>query len=327
MSTAKSTVTLFTPDTYEPHLHPQVKLADQVLPHEEKPKVLGMTHDTQLTFTQHCDNAAVIVQQRNNVLKEFPGTTWGCDKETLLTTYHAISRSILSYYCPVWTPSLRDKNWSRLQLAQNSALRIATGCLKMADVAELHLVAGELPVCQHNVLISQQFSLACHPPRHPCHQLSHRTPDDRPDRRRSLIGRFQPNIQQYLAEEPLNNSSYKSAICSIHQDADRTAIDSNSSKLLNGRQPLIATAPIATAEQTLQRKTRTLLVQLRTGHSRILGQYINRIDLTARNNCNDYGHSPHDAHHIFDCPSLPTTLIQESLWSAPTEIAEPQLGD
>ena len=65
MSTAKSTVTLFTPYTHEHHLHPQAKLADQVLPLEKKPKVLGVTLDTHLT--QHCNNIAVKVQQRNNV--------------------------------------------------------------------------------------------------------------------------------------------------------------------------------------------------------------------------------------------------------------------
>ena len=101
VSTAKSTVTLFTPDTHEHHLHPQVKLADQVLPLEKKPTVLGVTLDTHLTFTQHCNNIGVKVQQRNNVLKALAGSTWGCDKETLLTTYQAIGRSILSYCCPV----------------------------------------------------------------------------------------------------------------------------------------------------------------------------------------------------------------------------------
>ena len=40
VSTSKSTVTLFTPDTHEHNIHPQVKLADQVLPLEKKPKVL-----------------------------------------------------------------------------------------------------------------------------------------------------------------------------------------------------------------------------------------------------------------------------------------------
>ena len=66
VSTDKSTVTLFTPDTHEHHLHPQVKLADQVLPLENKPKLLRVTLDTNLTFTQHCNNTAVKVQQHNN---------------------------------------------------------------------------------------------------------------------------------------------------------------------------------------------------------------------------------------------------------------------
>ena len=116
--TKKSTEPLFTPDTHEHHLHPQVKLADQALPLEKKPKVLGVTLDTHLTFTQHCNNIAVKVQQRNNALKALDGSTWDCDKETLLTTYQAIGRSILSYYSPVWTPSHMDTNWCRLKRTQ-----------------------------------------------------------------------------------------------------------------------------------------------------------------------------------------------------------------
>ena len=318
MLTAKSTVTLFTPDTHEHHLHPQVKLADHILPLKKKPKVLGVTLDTHLTFTQHCNNVAVKVQQRNNVLKALASSTWGCDKETLLTTYQAIGRSILSYCSPVWTLSLKDTNWSRLQQAQNSAPRITTGCLKMADVAELHQEARELPVRQHNDLIAKQFAIAkCHLPQHPCHQLCHRPPDDRPERRRSLICRLKRNIQQYLAEEPLSNTSYKSAIRSIHQDAVRIAIESSSSKLPNGRP-----SPIATAEQTLPRKTRTILAQLRTDHSRSLGQYMNRIDPTARNHCHNCGPSPHDTHHLFDCLLTLTTLTVELLWTVPTETAK-----
>ena len=127
-----------------------------------------------------------------------------------------------------------------------------------------------------------------------------------------------PNIQQYLTEQPLSNTSYKSAISSIIlQDVVRTVIESSSSKLLIGRPP-----PIATAEQTLPRKTRTILSQLRTGHSRILGQYMYRIDPTARNHCHNCGHSPHDIHSAH---SKLTTTPVESLWTAPTET--PKLGD
>ena len=149
--------------------------------------MLGVTLDTHLTFTQHYNNIAVKVQQRNNVLKTLSGSPWGCDKETLLSTYQAIFRSMLSYCCPVLPPSPRDTNWSRLHRAQISELRITTGCFKMADVAELHQYARELPVRQHSDLISQQFAIACHLPQHPCHQRYHRPPDDRAERRRSLI--------------------------------------------------------------------------------------------------------------------------------------------
>ena len=129
-----------------------------------------------------------------------------------------------------------------------------------------------------------------------------------------MNGQFKPGIQLYLAEEPLKNTSYKSVISSIQHDAVRSAIESSLSKLLNGRPPTNATA-----EQTLPRKKSTILAQLRTDHSRIFGQYMNRIDPTARNHCHDCGHSPQDTHYLFDCPSKPTTLAVESLWTAPTE--------
>ena len=207
-----------------------------------------------------------------------------------------------------------DTIWCLLQRGQNFALRIFTGCPKMADVTEKHQEARELPVRQHNVLNSRQFAIACHLPQHPCQQLCHRPPDNRSYRRRSLVGRLKPNIQQYIAEEPLSNTSYKSAICRIHQDVVRTVIESSTLRLLNDRPP-----PIATAEQTLPWKTRIILAQVRTGHSRILGQYMIRIDPTVRIHCHNWRHSPHDPHHLFDCPSKPNTLTVESVWTALAE--------
>ena len=183
-----------------------------------------MTLDTNLTLTQHCNNITVRVLQRNNVLKALACSTWGCDKETLLATCQAIGRSTLSYCSPVWTPTPMNTSWCRLQRAQNYELRISTGCLKVADVIQLHQLARELPVRQHYELISQQFALAYHLPQHLCHQLCHRQPDDLPERRRYLIGRLRPNLQQYLTEEPLKNTIYKSAISSIHQVVVRTVI-------------------------------------------------------------------------------------------------------
>ena len=55
VSAASSTVTFFTPDSHEHQIHLEVKLADQIQSQEKKPKVLGLTVDIQLTFTQHCN--------------------------------------------------------------------------------------------------------------------------------------------------------------------------------------------------------------------------------------------------------------------------------
>ena len=108
------------------------------------------------------------------------------------------------------------------------------------------------------------------------------------------------------------------SICLVAPDEDRLTMEKRSccrrwGSLLNGRPP-----PIAPAEQTLSTKTRPMLAQLRTGYRRILSQYMQRIDPTACKHCHDRGHSPHDAHHLFDYLSKPTTLTVESLWTAPT---------
>ena len=59
VSKANFTVTYFRPDTHEHHIHPQVKLADQVLPLQKKPKWLEVMLDTHLPFTPHSGNIAV----------------------------------------------------------------------------------------------------------------------------------------------------------------------------------------------------------------------------------------------------------------------------
>ena len=97
-------------NTHDHDIRPQEKQADQVLLLEMKPKMLGVTLDTHHVFQQHCNNIAVKVQQRNYALKALSGSTLGCDKEALITTYQVIGRSILSYCSPVWMPSHKDTN-------------------------------------------------------------------------------------------------------------------------------------------------------------------------------------------------------------------------
>ena len=71
------------------------------------------------------------VSKRNNVLKALAGTNWGKQKETLLMTYKALGRLIAYYTAPVWSTNASESNISKIQHAQNEALRIILGTHKM----------------------------------------------------------------------------------------------------------------------------------------------------------------------------------------------------
>jgi len=126
VSPEESTVTLFTPQPNQSREHPQILISGTVVPLEKQPRILGVTHDTMYTFVAHCRNQAVKVRARNNILKALTGTTWGQQKETIILTYQAIGRSVITYAAPVWAPVIKKSSWKCLQTAQNEALQIAT---------------------------------------------------------------------------------------------------------------------------------------------------------------------------------------------------------
>jgi hypothetical protein len=65
------------------------------VPLEKKQKVFGVIHDTMYSFCEHCKQEATKKIKRNNILKALSGTQWGQQKETIVCTYKAISRSVV----------------------------------------------------------------------------------------------------------------------------------------------------------------------------------------------------------------------------------------
>ena len=55
---------------------------------------------------------------------------------------------------PIWYPNTSPSNIAKLQVIQNQALRIATGCVKMTPIGHLHTETKTLPVNDHLSLIS-----------------------------------------------------------------------------------------------------------------------------------------------------------------------------
>ena len=162
ISEDKSTVIiLFTPQSAQANKHPQVLVQGNILKLAKTPKLLGFTLDTMLCFGPHTRDIAAKAQKINALFKALAGTAWGSDRETPMTLYKATSRSIINYCCSTWAPIIKDCHWKRLQLAQNKALRITTGCYNMTNIDDLHNEARVLPIKEHTHMLAKQYAITC----------------------------------------------------------------------------------------------------------------------------------------------------------------------
>ena len=112
-------------DTHQSRLHPQV---DEVAPLNRTHKILGVTLDTHITFGPHARDCVERASRTLNVMKALAGSSWGFATETLVATYKAIVHPILNYAAPIWFTQVSSTHLDKLEVIQNKALRIATGC-------------------------------------------------------------------------------------------------------------------------------------------------------------------------------------------------------
>ena len=108
ISAPKSSATIFTTFSNEVNIELPIFIMGSKVPTLQDPKLLGVKFDPMLNFKHHITDLKHKVTSRNNILKSLAGSTWGCDKEVLLTTHNAINKSCLSYCAPVWTPSISE---------------------------------------------------------------------------------------------------------------------------------------------------------------------------------------------------------------------------
>ena len=315
ISAAKSSGTLFTTWSNEYNKKLPLKVLGKEIPTVTDPKILGMTMDPMLNFGAHARKTASKVSQRHNVLKALAGSTWGKSKEVLNTTFKAIGKSVTMYGAPAWTPLLSETNWQVLQARQNSALRTITGCTRTSDINDLHNEASILPVKNHCNMITDQFLLSMHQADHPNrHILSQPAPQR--NMRKTITSRSN-NIQHLVPDDGhISKADYKIRLKTIHSNAVSEYVDEYKSKILGCKPP-----PLCKSEQTLPRKTRSTLAQLRTGYSPFLKGYSCRIGSADSDLCPQCGSAPHTTTHLFSCPNNPTTLPVTALWSAPVEAA------
>ena len=314
ISPSKSSATLFTTSSNEVGKTLDVKINDETVPTVQKPKFLGITFDNLLSFKQHTLNLKTKIQAKNNVLKCLAGTDWGKEKEVLTNTYKALGQSQLNYCAPVWTPQLSNTSWRHLQTAQNSALRIATGCHLMSDIDHLHNETKIMKVRPHCEMLSKQFLLSTQLQDHP-NPVNLNDPPPPRQMKQTLASKFGEEIKD-LTTPNMPDKVYKAKLKHIHTTSVRNMLNSMAdNKVLNCPPP-----PIQDSEKDLPRVTRTTLAQLRSGYSNCLNSYKARLNPNHTDKCPRCP-ATHTTNHLFNCPENPTTLTVRDLWTAPLEAA------
>ena len=319
VSPEKSSVTLFTPDTHQARMRPDIKLGGVDVPLERNPKLLGVVHDTMYTFTEHVSRTVSKAKKKVNVLKALAGTTWGQQKEPLVHAYKAVCRSTLEYGAPIWSNTISDTNWRKLQTVQNEALRVATGCHRMSGIDHLHEETKVIPLRRHSEMMTKQYLHGCYRPNHPANK--HVNDPDPPRRMKRTVRDYEESVRPYVIAasdgNALTDCGHKRGISRIHTDTVTRVIgDYAPNRVLNRKAP-----NINSKETELPRNARRVLAQLRSGFCSILKSYQHRIDDRVQDVCPDCGASPHDVSHIFNCTQNPTDLTPEDLWLKPRDVA------
>ncbi len=317
ISPSKSSATIFSTFSNEASLVLQIEVDGQIVPTVKKPTFLGITFDTLLSFRQHAANLKTKIQSKNSVLLALTGQNWGKDKETIVTTFKAIGQSIINYCCPIWTPALSQTTWDEIQVAQNAALRAATGCHIMSKPDHLHQETKIMTVKDHCEMLSKQFLLQTQLPNHP-NRVDLNAPPPRRQMNQTLMSKFGDEIKQ-MSYPDLPTDIYKQRLKALHTSSVRNSIANLEHNKVLGAPP----PAISDSEKALPRITRTTLSQLRSGYSTHLKSYMSRIskEVPVPDVCPLCQQPGHTTTHLFSCPANPTTLTPRDLWINPLECA------
>ena len=125
---------------------PQLTLNGINIYHSTTPKFLGVTIDQDLSFKDHTDEKAKMMGKRNNILRALSGRSWGQKSTTLRSVYSTYTLPAAEYAAGAWAPFTAKSHLNKLEVKQNEAARIITGCCK--DTVREHLLceAGLMPI-------------------------------------------------------------------------------------------------------------------------------------------------------------------------------------
>jgi len=106
-----------------------------------------MTFDKYLTWKDHILKLVVRCQKDLNFLKCIQRNNWGTDKKALMRIYKATIWAKINYGSIAYN-SASETLLNKLQVIQNTALKIITGTRKSTSTVLLHVECGMLELGQ-----------------------------------------------------------------------------------------------------------------------------------------------------------------------------------
>jgi len=237
---------------------------------------------------------------------------------TIILTYQAIGRSVINYAAPLWALVINESSWKCLHSPdyENEALRIATGCHKMAHLDHLQQETKTLPIKSHSELLAKQYWLSCYQSHHLSHHL---TSQPAPARNmKGTLSKFDRDVVPLCDDGISEVEQYRSALHNHHSEA---VVDAQLNFVPNR---VLGTTPpeLSSFECYLSRSVCTTLVQLSSGHCRLLNSYKACITAGITDVSPDCGVAPHSVEHLFQYPACLTQLTTQDLWDNPDAVAD-----
>ena len=118
-------------------------------------------------------------------------------------TFKGLIKSSLNYAAPIWGPNASSSSFKKLQVIQNAALRVATGCHASTPLPLLHQEMAEMPVEAHVHMLGAQFLASAMRQDHPSFHLASADPGPRQMKetlRSKYIGSVEPLLVNVIPE-------------------------------------------------------------------------------------------------------------------------------
>jgi ribonuclease HI len=169
INATKCEAAFFSKDPAEAKWVPSLNVNNSPIGFNPTPVFLGVKFDRTLSFRPHVDAVAQKMKKRLNTLRVLTGTKWGCHREDLRLLYITFIRSVMEYCGGAWLSNVSDSNIEKLQVVQNAASRVITGCTKTTPADHLAAEADLVPV---SVRMEQLTAI--------CYEKSVRMQEDNP---------------------------------------------------------------------------------------------------------------------------------------------------